>query len=177
MEIWKDIENYEGMYQVSEKGRVKSLNYNHTKKEKILKGVKDKGGYLYVGLWKDGKQTNQLIHRLIAQAFIPNPNNYEQVNHKDENPSNNHVANLEWCDAKYNTNYGTRNQRSGEKLTNHPSMSKRVDQIDMITGEVIRQWASTRECGRNGYTQSHVSACARGELKKYKGYVWKYIRV
>lgn len=165
MEIWKDIEGFEGLYQVSDEGRVKSLKYG---KEKILKGGKARG-YLIVQLCKDGKQVMKFIHRLVAEAFLPNPNHLPQINHKDEDKTNNNVLNLEWCDSKYNSNYGTRNKRIVEKL------SRRVDQIDPITGEVVRQWASTRECEINGYRHTNVAACARGEYKQYKGYIWKYI--
>jgi hypothetical protein len=171
MEQWRNIKDYEGLYQVSNEGRVKSLWFG---REKILKGGKDKDGYLLVKLCQDGKQVMKKVHRLVAQAFLENPNNYEQVNHKDEDKTNNHVENLEWCNRSYNCNFGTRNQRSAEKRRNDPKQSKRVDQIDPITGEVIRQWASTMECGRNGYNQGDVSKCALGKYKQYKGYIWKY---
>jgi hypothetical protein len=170
MEIWRDIEGFEDLYQISNEGRVKSLGNNKSRKEKMLKGVKNSNGYLGVGLYKNGKLVRKYVHRLVAEAFIPNPNHYKEVNHKDENKQNNHVDNLEWCSSKYNANYGTRNQKSSEKR------SKRVDQIDAVTGEVVRQWESTNECGRNGYNQGHVAACARGELKTFKGYVWKYLQ-
>ena len=175
MEEWRDIKNFDG-YQASNEGKVKSLNYNHTKKERILKSEKDKDGYLQVVLYKNGIPVMKKVHRLVAQAFLENPQNLPQVNHKDECKTNNSVDNLEFCDNKYNVNYGTRNQRSGEKLTNHPTKSKRVDQIDPQTGEVIRQWESTREAGRNGFKQNHVSDCARGKYKQYKGFIWKYIQ-
>ena len=110
-ENWKDIEGYEGIYQVSDRGRVKSLNYNHTGKEKILKTRKVKERYLHVCLWKDGEYKFCFVHRLVAQAFIPNPKNYPIINHKDENPSNNCVGNLEWCSSEYNNNYGTKIER------------------------------------------------------------------
>ena len=109
-EEWRDIVSYEN-YQVSSLGRVKSLNYNHTKQEKILKQAKMKDGYLLVNLWKDGKSKTCTVHRLVAIAFIPNPNGYRCVNHKDENPSNNIVSNLEWCTHQYNNTYGTCIQR------------------------------------------------------------------
>lgn len=166
MEQWRDIKGFEG-YQVSNYGMVKSLKFG---KEKILKGKKVSSGYLQVGLWKNGECILEYIHRLVAEAFIPNPQNLPQVNHKDETPTNNHVENLEWCDARYNLNYGTRNQRSAEK------QGKRVDQIDKITGEVIHKWASTAECGRNGYSQQHISDCCNGKHKTHKGYVWKYLQ-
>lgn len=168
MEEWKDIEGFEGLYQISNEGRVKSLGNNKSRKEKILKCRKTKGGYLLAQLCNDGKRTFKLVHRLVAQTFIPNPNNLLEVNHKDECKTNNHVENLEWCDRSYNINYGTRNQRSAE------ARSRRVDQIDPQTGEVIRQWASTMECGKNGYHQSTVAACARGERKTHKGFIWKF---
>lgn len=163
MEQWKDIKGYEG-YQVSDWGRVKNLKFG---RERILKGRKARG-YLYVGLYQDGKQVIKKVHRLVAEAFLENPQNLPQVNHKDEDKTNNSVENLEWCDSKYNNNYGTANQRRTEKL------SRRVDQIDMITSEVIHQWKSTRECGRNGFNQSAVGKCARGERKTHKGFIWKY---
>lgn len=169
-EQWKNIEGYEGLYQVSDDGRIRNS------KGKILKGGKNARGYLYVALNKNGKQVMKKVHRLVAEAFLENPQNLPEVNHKDECKTNNNVLNLEWCDSKYNTNYGTANQRRAEKLLNRQDLSKRIDQIDAVTGEVIRQWASTMECGRNGYMQSHVSACARGERKTHKGYVWKYLQ-
>ena len=110
-EIWKDIQNYEGSYQVSNYGRIKSLNYNRTRKEKILKPGKDKSGYFKINLYKNGKYKTYQVHRLVAEAFILNPNNHPIINHKDENPSNNHVDNLEWCTYKYNNNYGNRNEK------------------------------------------------------------------
>lgn len=174
MEQWKDIKGFEGLYQVSNEGRVKSLGNDKSRKEKILKGRNNGKGYLVVCLWKDGKRVWKLIHRLVAETFLPNPNNYKEVNHKDECKTNNSVDNLEWCDRSYNINYGTRNQKVAEKQINDPTKSKRVDQIDAVTGEVIRQWTSARECGRNGFDQGTVSACARGLYKQYKGYIWKY---
>lgn len=118
MEIWKPIKDYEGLYQVSNLGRVKSLeridSLGHKRKEKIFKPRKDKYGYLRVSLWKDGKGKMVSIHRLVAIHFIPNPDNLPEVNHKDENKENNTLSNLEWCDRKYNNNYGTRIQRFSE---------------------------------------------------------------
>ena len=101
-EIWKNIEGYEGKYQVSNLGQVKSM----IGQEKVLHPKKHRNGYLQIGLHKDKKRKTMYIHRLVAQAFIPNPENLQQVNHKDENPSNNSMDNLEWCTAKYNMNYG-----------------------------------------------------------------------
>ena len=106
-EIWKDIEGYEGLYQVSNQGNIKSLNYNHTGKEKIL-STKDHHGYRRVTLYKDKKLKTFFVHVLVAKAFIENINTliYTEVNHIDENRSNNIYTNLEWCCPKYNCNYG-----------------------------------------------------------------------
>lgn len=109
MERWRDIKGYEGLYQISNCGRVKSLKYC---KEKILKSIKSSNGYLQVNLYKDGKRKYFLVHRLVATAFIYNIENYSQINHKDEIKSNNYVSNLEWCDYSYNNNYGTRNKKN-----------------------------------------------------------------
>ena len=111
---WKDIPGYEGLYQVSNIGEIKSLNYKQTHKPHLLSQAKDRDGYFRVVLVKDKQRKNKLVHRLVAEAFIPNPNNLPQVNHKDEQAGNNIVTNLEWCTAKYNVNYGTRNKRAGE---------------------------------------------------------------
>lgn len=113
-EIWKDIPGYESKYQVSNLGNVRSLNYLRTGGIKLLTQGTDKRGYKRVGLYKDGKRKRYLVHRLVAMTFISNYDDLPQVNHKDENKANNCVDNLEWCDAKYNMNYGTRNERASE---------------------------------------------------------------
>ncbi len=119
MEIWKEIKGYEGLYEVSDLGRVRSLDryvsyvngQKHLHKGKVLSpGVSN--GYLQVSLCKNGEIKHPLVHRLVADAFIPNPDNLPQVNHKDENPSNNMVVNLEWCSSEYNINYGGRTQKA-----------------------------------------------------------------
>ena len=179
-EIWKDIKDYEGLYMVSNWGRVKSMNYNHSGKEKILKTGTYKSGYLYVVLYKNNKQKHFSIHRLVAEAFIEIPEElkqyigtaYLQVNHKDENKQNNNVENLEFCDIKYNSNFGTRNERIAAKNTNG-KLSKPVLQYD-LEGNFIKEWPSTRECERNGFNQAHVAACCQGKLKKHKDSIWRY---
>lgn len=114
-----------GLYQVSNLGRIKSLNYNNTKSTKIIRSHSIKGGYLQIQLRHKG-QKNYLIHRLVAEAFVENPDNLPEVNHKDENKLNNEASNLEWCTSKYNSNYGTRKVRWQEKMTNHPKLSKSI---------------------------------------------------
>ena len=174
MEIWKDIEGYEGLYQVSNQGRVKSLERKvdnghciRTVPERILKPNKTKKGYQLVNLWKEGKIKRMSVHRLVAKAFLPNPENLPQVNHKDENPSNNHVDNLEWCDARYNINYGSRTERMIEK------QSKPVQQFT-IDGSFVREWLSTNEAGRNGFHQGNICDCCNGNRKQHKGFLWQY---
>lgn len=192
-EEWLPIEGYEELYEVSNMGRVKSLNYNNTNKEKIKKQVKFKNGYLYVSLNKKKKIKTIRVHRLVANAFIPNPNCYPMLNHKDECKTNNCVDNLEWCDAKYNANYGTAIQRSKDtryynsifgKIKNEvynnisKKKSKQVYQYSK-DGVLIAIWESTSECGKNGFHQSHISACCRNCFNRegnnvYKGYIWSY---
>ena len=112
MEIWKDIPGYEGLYEVSNKGRVRSFHYG---KERIMKLISNSVGYYKISLFKGGLYKRMYVHRLVAQAFIPNPDELKEVNHKDENPGNNSVDNLEWCDHKYNMKYGTARERAREK--------------------------------------------------------------
>lgn len=138
IEIWKDVLGYEGLYQVSNLGNVKSLNYNHTKKTKLLKLSKDTHGYYIVPLCKNKKRRNMLVHRLVAIAFIPNPNNYPCVNHKKEfEINNNAVENLEWCTIAYNNMYGTHSKRVTE--------SRKWYRHSEETKEKIRQKAIGRK--------------------------------
>lgn len=179
-EIWKNIIGYEGLYQISNLGRVKSLRrlitnqYNSFYiKEKILKPQKNRYGYLYINLYKNGIMKHITIHKLVAEAFISIPDELKkyigtrhlQVNHKDEDKTNNIYTNLEWCSASYNTNYGTRNKKAVEKL------SKIVLQYD-LNGDFIKEWKSVTECRRNGF--KHVDDVCRGERKSCGGYIWKY---
>lgn len=126
-QIWKDIPGYEGKYQVSNTGRVRSLNYRRTGKTKMLKQSINKHGYKIIMLSKNGKCKTWQVHRLVALVFIPNPNNYPVINHKDENPSNNTVWNLEWCTQEYNINYGTRNEKASNNMSgkHHTEETKR----------------------------------------------------
>lgn len=167
-EIWKDIKGFES-YQVSNLGRVKSLNYNKTGKEQILTtNGKDKCGYLHVVLCKKGKHKDCFVHRLVADAFIPNPNNLPCVNHKDECKTNNVVTNLEWCTHKYNTNYGTRNERSAK------ARSKPVYQYTK-DGTLVRSYPSIMEVERQtGYYRGPICNCCNGKNKTAYGYVWSY---
>ena len=187
-EIWKtavyDGEIYDGLYKVSNWGRILSLDYNHTGKPGLMNPVNVGTGYLQVGLWKNKKTKRCYVHRLVAEAFLENPDNLPQVNHKDEDKTNNFVflnkdgsvdkekSNLEWKNHRDNCNHGTRNERIAKAQTNG-KQSKRVLQLS-LDGDLIRVWESTQECGRNGFDQGHVAACCRGELKTHKGFRWEY---
>lgn len=170
MEQWKDIKNYEGLYQVSNLGRVKSLWYG---KERILKPGMNNYGYLRVPLRKNDKRILYLVHRLVAQAFIPNPDNLPEVNHINEVKTDNRVENLEFCDRKYNNTYGTRIEQMVEKQING-KLSKTVYQYS-LNGEFVAEYPSTREIERQlGFKQPSISYCCNGQRKTAYGYKWTY---
>ena len=161
-EIWKDIKGYEGLYQVSNMGRVKSLRNNIILRQGITMG------YKRVLLYTNNSPKNYYIHRLVAMAFIPNPDNLPQVNHKDEDKANNCISNLEWCDCKYNSSYGTRGKRIAR------SKSKKVLQFKP-DGTFVKEWKSTKDVERNlGFNHANISACCRNIRKSAYGYIWKY---
>ena len=176
-EIWRDIKDYEGLYQVSNLGRVRSLNYRHIGKVNIRKTSKTRSGYLIVCLYKDGKRKYFSVHRLVAETFIQNLLNLPEVNHKDEDKTNNFVGtpendykdgNLEWCDRSYNKNYGNRNEKVAKKL------SKNVLQFTK-TGNFIREWSSLHEIKKElGFNCANISHCCLGNTNSSYGFVWKY---
>lgn len=164
-EIWKDINDYIGLYQVSNLGKVKSLKWG---KERILKLKKNKDGYLIVCLYKNNKKYWKKVHRLIAETFIPNPNNLPQVNHINEDKTDNRVENLEYCDCKYNCNYGTRNQRRAK------TQSKTIIQYD-LKGNYITEYDSLNEINRQlGFSIGNISDCCNGKHKQVYGSIWRY---
>ena len=168
IEYWKPIPGYEE-YEVSNFGRVRSLKFG---KVRILKPGKTKG-YLFVRLYKNHISKKFTVHRLVAMAFIPNPNNLPMINHKDECKTNNIPENLEWCDASYNNSYGTLPERQSQKQLNDPIKSKKVYQYT-LDGVLVRVWSSVNEVARNGFSLGHVAACCRGERKSHRGYRWSY---
>ena len=181
VEVWKDIKDYEGLYQGSNLGRarsldrwVKSINGSvRFCKGRILKPCTTKDGYLLVNLCKNGKIKSFLVHRLVAEVFIDNPDNLPQVNHKDENKLNNNAENLEWCSSSYNINFGTRNEKVAEKNTN----GKQCKPILQYTldGKFVREWKSAKQAEREGgFNQSHITHCCIGERKKHHNFIWKY---
>ena len=180
-EIWKDIEGFEGKYQISNMGNVKSLNYNNTGKERILKPWKNRGGYLQVVIFKDGKAKGYLVHQLVATAFCENPEGYTEINHKDEDKTNNNVDNLEWCDRKYNVNYGTRNKRAGKKQRGKKipeeqikKLSKPIYSINKKSG-LIMYWESAMKAERcTGIANGNINKCLKGKRKSAGGFYWMY---
>ena len=161
-EIWKDIPNFEGLYQVSNFGKIKSIRNN---KEKLIK-ILTSGNYNHVMLYKNNIQKNFTIHKLVASVFIDNPNNYEEINHKDENTRNNRVDNLEWCDHNYNINYGSRTKKAKDKL------SIKINQYD-LNGNYIKTWNCMNDAIRF-YKNVHICDVCRGKRKIASGYKWSY---
>ena len=174
-EEWRDIEGYEGAYQVSNLGNVKTLSWHQTGEQRLLKQVTHYKGYKEARLSKNGKMKTFFVHRLVCKAFIPNPNNYSEINHKDENKLNNRADNLEWCDRKYNINYGTAKQRIHNKMVNNPKRSKRVGQYD-LEGNLIAMFDSVREVERRlGFCNGDISRCCVGKSRHSHGYLWRHI--
>ena len=188
MKEWREIDGFPN-YMVSNTGETKSLNYNKTGREKVLIPHKLSNGYLGINLYDGNKRScYRLIHRLVAQAFLPNPNGYSIINHKDENRSNNSVNNLEWCSYKYNLNYGNRNSKLSNSLTNNPFFSIPVLQYSK-TREFLNEFPSIAEAAKtinNGNIKAAVTnilKCCRGvadtqfgivRRKTAYGYIWKF---
>ena len=170
-EEWRDIAGYEGIYQVSNFGRVKRATATRRfNDEHILQAHDDHHGYDQVRLCKDGKQITAKVSRLVATAFLPNPDNLPEVNHKDEDKTNNCVTNLEWCTHIYNSRYGTRGKRIGK------AHAKPIVQCS-INGTFIRRWNSVSEVTDTlGYDQSNICKCLTGKYSNAYGYVWKYVK-
>ncbi|AKU68623.1 NUMOD4 domain-containing protein [Prevotella fusca] len=171
-ETWKPITCTDNVkYEVSSKGNVRNL-----KTGRILKPFYNTQGYARVDLTSANndktKKTRKLVHRLVAQTFIPNNDQSKTIiNHKDENPRNNSVANLEWCTNKYNANYGTRIERVAK------GKSKPIQQLDMKTGLIIATYPSLKEAGLStGIYKSNISIVARGKGKSAGGYGWRYTK-
>ena len=158
--ILKDIEGYEGRYMVSDQGQVWSY-----RKKDFLRPI-ERAGYPYVILTKNGKQAGFSIHRLVAQAFIPNPNNLPIVNHKDENKQNNNVDNLEWCDYQHNNTYGNRIDKVKQKI------SHKTYQYD-LDGNLIAVWPSQREASRQlNISSGNINQVIKGKLKSTNGFIF-----
>lgn len=176
IEEWKPVVGFEGLYEVSNFGNVRSLDRTtvykngrvHQTSGKDLAISLNSQGYRKTIFSVNGVHTTPRVCRLVAMAFIPNPNNLPQVNHKDENKLNDCADNLEWCDNKYNMNYGTAPQRRGEKTR------KAIEQYT-LDGDFVRRWpcASIAE-KETGIYHSHIAQCCKGKLIQTGGYVWRY---
>lgn len=179
-EIWKDIEEFEGRYQVSNLGNIKSLNYANRGYVQNLVPKENNRGYLWVELRKDGKGKPILIHRLVAEAFIENENNYPIINHKDENPLNNTVDNLEWCDNSYNVVYSLKrkgkysHKRYISKGKNRKLKGKHIIQKTK-DGEFVKEWESLGEINRSTtMSRWSITECCTGNRKTAHGYKWEF---
>ena len=156
----KDIKGYEGLYAITSCGKVWSY-----RNKKFLKPYTNDDGYLLITLWKKGRGNTYKVHRLVSEAYIPNPENLPQINHRDENKTNNCLQNLEWCDASYNTNYGTCIERRSSKY------KKPILQYD-LDGNFIREWSSATDVGRE--LKSNICNCLKGKLPSAYGFKWFY---
>ena len=164
-EMWKDIPSYEGLYFVSNTGKVKSA-----RRETILKPFSTPLGYKRVTLYADGVKKHYLVHQLVAKAFIPNPHGYPFINHKDENPSNNAVDNLEWCTQRYNLKYGHRNSKLRATLGTQHVVQK------SLHGDFIAEYCSANVAAAIlNVDSSYIYRCLRGERESAYGYLWSYV--
>lgn len=166
-DIVRPLNGFDGAYYISINGDVISTNYMNTGRIKHLKPFIQNGGYRRIMLTYRGTSRHYLIHTLVGKTFLPNPMKYPIINHKDENPSNNNVSNLEWCTHKYNVNYGTANNRRSK------SLEKKIYQIDK-TGTIVAVWDSLTQASESGFDAGHISRCARGLRKTHGGFKWRY---
>lgn len=176
-EIWKDIKGFENLYQVSNLGRIKSLgNKSNHKRDIIMKQTLNYKGYLQLCLRKDNKSYHFVVHRLVAGAFIPNPDNLPQVNHISGIKTDNSVSNLEWCNNSYN-------QLHANKMGLNKNRIKRVKEVCnksvaqlTLNGIEVNRFISLREASnKTGCSYKAMSLCALGKTKSSGGYIWKYI--
>lgn len=180
-EVWKDIEGFEGYYQASNLGRIRSVDREvagkagcvRILKGKVLKPEMNNDGYLLVGLCKESKQKFFSVHRLVWMTFNGEIPSGMQVNHLNEVKTDNRLENLNLMTPKQNNNWGTRTERAKNANTNHPSLSKPVIALDK-DGNIVFQFPSTMEGERNGYNNRKISACCLGKQKTHRGLRWEY---
>lgn len=187
MEIWKDVVGYEGFYKVSNEGRVRSVSrivkvkrgdvvYDLPIIGKIIEPQERRHGYFAVCLYgkggKNGRFSQKSVHRLVAESFLENPEDFPEVNHKDENKQNNRVENLEWITHKDNSLYGTAIKRRTQKQINGKK-SKPVNQLTM-EGVFIRRFPSMQEAERNGFAAANIYKVIKGKYRHAYGYKWEY---
>lgn len=181
--VWRAVKGYEGLYAVSNTGQVKSL----FRYKKVLKPNITKRGYCSVELFKEGKSKRKLIHRLVAEAFVPNEYNLPQVNHIDENPTNNSADNLEWCTAKYNMNYGegakTRHLKidytteKRKQIARENGKARAIPIAQSLNGVKVCIYENAKIASdKTGIDHAHICDVANGKRKTAGGYVWTYER-
>lgn len=180
-EIWRDVKDFEGLYQVSNLGRVRSLpryvkaskGGTYLKEGCIMRQFELRGHYLQVHLSKDGKKKDMKVHRLVAMAFIPNPDNLPQINHKDYDRQNNRLENLEWCDAKYNSNYSACHRPKTLPRGKDNKLARPIDMFDMQGNYKRSFYGAAEACRETGISFSSICSCLRNEKFSAGGYLWK----
>lgn len=169
MEHWKDVNGYEGLYQVSDCGRVRN-----NQSGKILRPCEHRSGYLSVMLYKDKHPRRHFIHRIVASAFLENTDSCEFVNHKDEIKGNNNVDNLEWCSKEYNMRYGTICERISARRGHGARARRKVLQMG-VSGEIINVWESIALAAREtGTARTSIFECCNGIHRTANGFAWAY---
>ena len=170
IEEWRPVPGYEGLYEVSNTGRVASLNYMHTGKRAMLSQKAEKNGYKKVLLYKDGRRVMKSVHRIVAEAFVPKVPGCDLINHKDERKANNNVSNLEWCNKSYNNNYGSRKETVFSKL--------RRPVVATLKDGSTELYPSVNDAGRSlNKSSSNISSALNGKLKTAYGRVWRWADV
>lgn len=169
-EEWRPVLEYEGLYEVSNTGLVRRICYKRIKKTKTLSMYINHDGYCRVVLSKNGKTKQYSVHRLVAFSFIPNPNNYLEINHKDEIKTNNRADNLEWCTHKYNNNYRDKGKRQSKIV------SKIVYQYD-LNFNLIKIWDSGKEAEKNGFKSPSISLCCHKKQLTHKNFIWSFSEI
>lgn len=175
VEIWRDIKGFEGYYQVSNMGNIKTVkrivSFGKNKRivvEELKTLVDDKDGYKDIILYKNGEHRHVKVHRVVAETFIPNPKGYKEINHKNENKADNRVENLEWCSRKYNNDYGNRTKSTRE------TQSVRINQYS-LDGVFIKSWLGARIIERVlGFSNANIIKCCKGKAHTAYGFIWKY---
>lgn len=185
VEIWKDIKGYEGFYQVSNLGRIKRIEkqitmynkntkYNKVIKEKELKQTKNKKGYLYVSLCKNGEIKKQRVHRLVAEAFLEKKDGFNEINHRNEKRHDNRAENLEYCTHVYNLNYGNHNQKLSKTLRENNKNKIKIIQMDR-KGNILNEYESLMDASRStNIPEPNICACCKGIYKQTHNFIFKY---